>query len=287
MKKIKVYKKVDILDEKKNFEISEMASSYENRKGKMNEPHRHDFYTVLFIEKGKGEHIIDFQSYKIQDFQIFFVSPGQVHQVLESEKSEGFVLTFSTEFLIQNSIPISFIEDLNLFQNYGESPPLNFEKETFWKLKKYLKEINHLFHSSTNLKEISIGAFLKIILIECYNYCAINFDKKEENHLVSEFKKEVNLHYKKEHSTSFYAEKLVISADYLNRIIKYSIGKTAKEYIQTRILTEAKRLLYFSTNSTKEIGFELGFKEPSNFSAFFKKYSGISPSNFRKKEKQQ
>ena len=68
-----------------------------------------------------------------------------------------------------------------------------------------------------------------------------------------------------------------------NRIIKNSIGKTAKEYIQSRLTTEAKRLLYFSNLSNKEIGFELGFNEPAHFSAFFKKCTQLSPSNFKKK----
>ncbi|MBL4708824.1 MAG: helix-turn-helix domain-containing protein, partial [Flavobacteriales bacterium] len=58
----------------------------------------------------------------------------------------------------------------------------------------------------------------------------------------------------------------------------------AKEYIQSRIITEAKRLLYFSKLSNKQIGYELGFGEPANFSAFFKKCTGFSPSNFLQKE---
>jgi AraC-like DNA-binding protein len=60
-------------------------------------------------------------------------------------------------------------------------------------------------------------------------------------------------------------------------------GKTAKEHIQARIALEAKRLLHFSDLSVKEIGFQLGFPEPANFSAFFKKCTGSSPSNFKSK----
>ncbi|MEN8958192.1 MAG: helix-turn-helix domain-containing protein [Flavobacteriales bacterium] len=62
------------------------------------------------------------------------------------------------------------------------------------------------------------------------------------------------------------------------------MGKTAKDYIQARIITEAKRLLYFTNLSNKEIGYELGFNEPANFSAFFKKNTEVSPSKFKKTE---
>jgi AraC-like DNA-binding protein len=67
-------------------------------------------------------------------------------------------------------------------------------------------------------------------------------------------------------------------------VVKSKLGKTTKEYIQSRILTEAKRLLYFSPLTTKEIAYELGFNEAANFSAFFKKQTSISPTVFKEKE---
>ena len=90
--------------------------------------------------------------------------------------------------------------------------------------------------------------------------------------------------YKKEHSTSYYANALYITPDHLNRTFKSKTGTTAKDYIQSRIITEAKRLLYFSDLANKEIAYELGFNEPGNFSAFFKKHTQLSPSNFKKNE---
>jgi AraC-like DNA-binding protein len=59
------------------------------------------------------------------------------------------------------------------------------------------------------------------------------------------------------------------------------VGKTAKEYIQSCILLSSKRMLYFSDLSAKEIGYEMGFSEPANFSAFFKKHTGTAPSHYR------
>src|SRR5690606_21197814 len=60
--------------------------------------HRHDYYFILVIEKGTGEHIIDFISYPIRDNSIFFIRPGQVHQIVLDKESTGFLLKFTDEF---------------------------------------------------------------------------------------------------------------------------------------------------------------------------------------------
>ena len=70
----------------------------------------------------------------------------------------------------------------------------------------------------------------------------------------------------------------------LNRTFTAKTDATAKDYIQSIIITEAKRLLYFTDLINKEIAYELGFNEPANFSAFFKTHTQLSPSNFKKNE---
>ena len=282
---VKTYHSVNATNELATFEISKMEDIYSIRKGKADEPHRHHYYTVLLVKQAKGIHKIDFNAYDLGPQQIYFVAPGQVHQVIETEQTIGFAMTFSTQFLIENAIKVSFIESLNLFNNYGQSPPLTLNKEQFNKLELFATEIFSLKNSTAHLKEQSIGSYLKLLLIECNTICSINPIEHDGditgNHTLRTFKKLVDVDYKAEHSTSYYASKLSITPDHLNRIVKTAIGKTAKEYIQSRIITEAKRLLYFSELSTKEIGFELGFNEPANFSAFFKNATQLSPSEFK------
>jgi len=288
MNTVKTYQKVNSKKENVSFGISRMEDIYIKRNGEVDEPHRHNYYTVLFINKANGLHKIDFNTYELSDKQIFFVAPGQVHQVMETKKSLGFAMTFSNQFLVESSIPLSFIDSLNLFQNYGQSPPLSPSSDQFDAIENFTKNIFKLFNSDAKMKSLSIGAFLKLLLIECNNICAINpiesdLDSSGDN-LIRAFKNAVDNNYKKEHSTTYYANELHITPDHLNRTIKAKIGKTAKEYIQARIVTEAKRLLYFTNLSNKQIGYELGFNEPANFSAFFKKHTQLSPSNFKKNE---
>jgi AraC family transcriptional activator of pobA len=265
-----------------------MEDIYTKRNGLVDEPHRHNYYTVIIVHHAKGLHKIDFNAYDLGARQLYFVAPGQVHQVIEEEKSVGFAMTFSNEFLVQNSIPLSFIASLNLFQNYGQSPPLVPTPDQFSRIENSAIQMFTLFHSQAQMKHLSIGALLKLLLIECNNICDINPIESDADHsgdnLVRAFKQAVDTHYQKEHSTQFYADLLHISPDHLNRTIKSKIGKTAKEYIQSRIVTESKRLLYFTSLSNKEIGYSLGFSEPANFSAFFKKHTQVSPTTFKNSE---
>jgi AraC family transcriptional activator of pobA len=283
--KIKVYANVNRVDPNKSFGISRMSDIYEKNEGRVDEPHRHDFYTILLVADAKGKHIIDFNTYTLTSNQVFFISPGQVHQVIEDKKSTGFAMVFSLNFLLENNIDRSFIEDLNLFYNYGQSPPLAINIEQQDKLAGFCEEIFQIYQSDQLYKHASIGAYLKLFLIYCNSLCSsldtAPHEQEAGNTLLKKFRNLVDEKYKLWHGTSDYAAQLNISPDHLNRTIKTFLGKTAKEFVQTRIVIAAKRLLFFSELTTKEIAYELGFSEASHFSAFFKKETGVSPSKFR------
>lgn len=264
-----------------------MENSYDVRKGDPGHPHRHDFYTVLLVEKASGQHFIDFNEYPLDQQQVFFVAPDQVHHVIEASEPKGYVILFSTDFLVKNNIPVQFIDQLNLFHDFGQAPPLTLSEEELHQLKFYCEEMLSLSESDFGFKAEAIGSLLKLFLIRCNNVCSLNETIRPENDhaqaILLEFKQLINQKHKEWHASSDYAKALNISPDYLNRIVKGKTDKTTKEHIQSRIIVAAKRLLHFTDLSSKEIGFELGFSEAANFSAFFKKCVGMSPSTFRER----
>lgn len=286
MDKIKTYQHVNASNAKLSFGISRMEDIYTHRKGQTDAPHRHDYYTVLLIKKAQGKHLIDFEAYPLNEAQVYFITPGQVHQIIEEKKSIGYAMVFSVAFLIENNIPLSFINDLNLFNNYNQNPPLALNALSLEKLTYYSEEIITCQEESHKFKTAATGALLKLFLIYCNQICTRPIQHNQQlevgNSILKNFKHLVEEHYLTWHHTSDYAQALHISPDHLNRTIKSLIGKTAKNYLQSRITIAAKRLLFFSDLSAKEIGYQLGFSEPANFSAFFKKNTGLSPSQFKK-----
>lgn len=285
MEPVKTYQNVNREDESMSFGISRMEEIHDRHKGIPDQPHRHNYFTILLVKNASGEHRIDFNSYPLGKMQLFFISPGQVHQMIEASRSVGYAMVFSTQFLALNNIPLSFINDLNLFNDFGDTPPLSMSSDELETLSRYAEEIMEINESNRSFKYEAIGSLIKLLLIRCHNLCSLkSVDSNIQetgNSVLRNFKSLVELHHKQWHGTTEYANELNISPDHLNRVVKSLTGKTAKEHIQSRIITAAKRLIHFTDLSSKEIGYELGFSEPGNFSAFFKKCTGFSPSKFK------
>ncbi len=101
--------------------------------------------------------------------------------------------------------------------------------------------------------------------------------------VVRNFNLLVEMHFRKEHSVTFYADKLNKSPKTLSNTFSAYVNKTPLQLINERIINEAKRLLYFTDKSIKEIANELGFEEPNHFSKFYKNHTSRSPSDEKEK----
>ncbi|MFY0674337.1 MAG: helix-turn-helix domain-containing protein [Bacteroidia bacterium] len=285
MSSIKVVERVgEALDV--DFAFKSMESIAVENGGKPDDPHRHNFFTVIFAIEASGKHTIDFHEYDFSTPCVFFVSPGQVHCVATNGIPHGYVFLFTQDFLLKHDINPSFISDLNLFRNYGESPALKINEQKLRKLETHCTLICEEFEGESGYKFEKIASSLKLFLIECAESCNLPSVGLQHSQgadgLLKRFKALVDSKFREEHSVTFFANELHITTGHLNKTIKSLTGVSAKEFIQKRITTEAKRLAIYSNLSSKEIGFELGFEDPAHFSTFFKKCTGMSFSSYRK-----
>ncbi len=272
---------------KASLELKRMQDLHEQHHGAPDQPHRHAYYTVLLVEKAAGSHEIDFKAYELGNKQVFFISPGQVHRLIPQGMPTGWALTFSREFMARNNIQTCFIDDVSLFKDYGEAPPLLVDEATFKELASFLSAIEKLLTQQSTFKYEALGAWLKLFLITCHRANEHQSttlhpqNTQVANTIIKDFKALVEQHFKEEHQVHFYAEALAVTADHLNKTLKILIGKSPKEYIQNRIITEVKRLLIHADLNVKAIAYQLGFKEPSHLSKFFKNCTGQSISTFK------
>jgi AraC-like DNA-binding protein len=285
-KDIKTYSFAENAGDNTMFALKRVEDLYLKSNGEPDSPHRHDYYTILFFEKGNGIHVVDFMKYKIEDNSIYFILPGQMHQVILTAEPKGWVMTFTEEFLISNSIPDKLINDIYLFNDYGQSPPLSINDK---QMPVYLNIVSQMELFTSTLESYTldaIGSLVKIFLIQSNNHCSLIKTNNPQlietsNHLLRTFKQLLNKHYASHHMVSDYAGMLSVTADYLNKTVKNITGKSAKDHIQSKLITEAKRSLLFSNLSNKELSYELGFDESAHFNNFFKKTTGQTPTEFR------
>ncbi|MCG8579274.1 MAG: AraC family transcriptional regulator [Bacteroidales bacterium] len=273
-----------------DFVIKSTADIYEQMEANQeltDHPHRHDYYTIIVVEKALGGvHIIDFKEYPLNEAAVHFVYPGQVHQFLSQSKPNGYVLNFSSTFLMKNGISEELIDRVYLYNSYGDSPPMPVNEHQLSTLFGIIEQMNNYHQGDNYFRYEALGALLKLFIINISGACTLSHLNSEyesgSNQLIRDFKKLIRIKYKSSHKVQHYASELSVSSDYLNRFVKEKTGKSAKDYIQDKLVIEAKRLLLFSDLSSKELAFELGFEEPSHFNSFFKKHSGLSPIAFRK-----
>ncbi|MCB0607514.1 MAG: helix-turn-helix domain-containing protein [Lewinella sp.] len=283
---IKTYADINPEDGNLTFELKRMEAIYEKADGRPDAPHRHGYYTIILVESGEGRHIVDFNEFALAGSQVYFITPGQVHQLVAKRQPVGSVIAFSPGFLLQNGIDDCFITDINLFNAYGFSPPLEVTPVQMEELTALAAKMAGYQRSADRFSYQAIGACLKLFLIICNNACTL---VREENtqtvqagiSILRNFKQLVEENFQSRHQVGFYARRLAVTAGHLNNTVKALTGKTAKEFIQERIATEARRLLFFSDLNTKQIGFELGFSDPAYFSNFFKKMTGQSAQAFK------
>jgi len=285
-KDIKTYAFSEMSQNYSGFALKRMEDIYLNSNGAPDSPHRHDYYTIIFIEKGEGTHFVDFTEYKVEDRTIYFIQPGQMHQLILTAEPIGWVITFTEEFLIANSIPEKMINDIYLFNDYGQSPPLPINENDLPVYQNLIAQMAHFAQSLETYTLEAVGSLVKIFLIQSNNHCTLRKRNNPQlietsNHILRTFKQSLNKKYAAAHMVSDYADELAVTSDYLNKTVKNLTGKSAKDHIQSKLITEAKRSLLFSNISNKELAYELGFEESAHFNNFFKKITGQTPSEFR------
>jgi AraC family transcriptional activator of pobA len=261
-----------------HFNVSEEAILNATDDAKL--AHREDRHSFFLLEKGIVTVEIDFQKFEIKAPSIVYMHPDQVHRILKLENMAASALAINNESL--NS------EYLKLLENLTPAKPLVLEQEIFSIISetvslciKFSKRKNDkLYHS---LLKDSCNALVALITSQ-YLVSTKSTDKLSRFKLIADaFKSELESNFVSIKSPAAYAQKLNISTPYLNECVKNATGYSVSHHILQRVILEAKRLLYHSGKSVKEISSALGYDDFPYFSKLFTKATGMTPLTFRNK----
>lgn len=246
-------------------------------------PHRHTYYSILWSFNEAGRHIVDTHNFPFHPQNIWFIAPGEVHCIVPPQP-QGVMLQFVPELFPSLSMNEGFLSKIALFKSHGH--PLFLSEENGAELMQHTVEITDAFFSSDAFRMERIEAHLKLFLLKCNELLLLQKrklikDTTKQYPIVASFKKLVREHFREWHKVDEYANALCISSHYLSELFASETGQLPKDYISSQLILESKRLALFSDLSVKEIGFQLGFDDPGNFSRFFKRQSGLSFLSFR------
>lgn len=271
---------------KVDFLIKKIEDIYEKEKNNPPIPHQHDFYTIIWSINAFGKHTIDFEEHELKPNTIYFIHPEQVHQFIASEKPSGYVIMFTKEFLMRTGTPKMFIHQLTLLKEVGTPSVFNLKGRQILEISEIIEPLFKVYKEDSTFKTEKASAYITLLLISIFdnNPKTLIFLNNPIIDVLIDFKAKVDENYKLTHKVVDYARELGVESPNLNDAVRKFTGISAKEFIQKKILLEAKKLAYFSDLNTKEIGQILGFDDPSHFSKFFRSQTQITFSDFQKEK---
>lgn len=271
-----------------SFRYFELGS-YQDKDYVTTEPHRHGYYEIFYFPEAEGTHMIDFQTYPIKSQSLHFVSPGQVHLINRTGTTKGSVLLFSEAFFYFDSMSRDFLRQVSFLDIDSRHRVLALEGEFSVWVSELVHQVQTEYNGDDPNREAIIRSYINILLLKCKSrfpeQAPVGIEARGQVHLVAQFRNLIDGQFQESHRVSDYAEKLSVSANHLNDVVKKATGRTAGELIQERVMLEAKRLMLYSMASAKEIAYTLGFNDPAYFSRFFKHHTGQSPDEFRAKQR--
>jgi AraC-like DNA-binding protein len=233
-----------------------------------NEPHTHNFFEIGYFENGEGMHTIDFINYPIQKFTVYFLQKSNVHTMLRQPGSFGKVLLFS-----ENNL-----KDLALLQKlYFAQPQIQLDEQKFKIIKSLFEQIEDAQNTNSHAEAL-VAAYLQLILTFYISHAAKQDGYHEK---IIDFISYVEKNYSAKLSVEDCLAAIRMSYQQLHAEVHKKMNKNPIDIIKERIILQAKRLLFNTEKSIKEIAYSLDFEDASYFSKYFKSNTGSTPGEFR------
>lgn len=279
--------------DKKQFHLCRLNTV--NCDGGLSQPHISDFYSIYFVTSGSLEKINQLESLTLKPQEIFFSKPGEIKSWRKSEGVDGFLLSFTIDYLMMLINDRAIINSFDyLLPDFKRKFTLNDADHIYYKdvFEEVLKEFTTPIEHTNEL--IRFWIFVLLIKTNRLNLAENRApkkrpQKKSSDIIYADFLKLVDSKYielakgliSKPLMVREFAELLNINPTYLGECVRKASGKSAKSILNKRTLLLAKCQLVHTHNNISEIAYQLGFESPGYFIRFFKKFESKTPLEFR------
>lgn len=247
--------------------------------------HQLSFYEIIFIQEGSGTFVLDENKISIQPQTVIFTSPGQIRCWDIEQEVKGYTLFFEKDFLHLFFSDELFLYRFQYFHQYSHPAEMQICEASFGKCLELLHEIEREFEQIQNDSNHLIRSLLYQLLIILNRYYAGVYNVQRDTYIHSDFYRFRSLleqRFLEDQTVEAYTKLLNVSSGFLNKICRQFSGLSAQQMIHHKLISEIKRQLH-QNKSAKEICYEFGFSDPSNFNRFFKKFTNTTPQQYRRK----
>ncbi|RKR05109.1 helix-turn-helix protein [Flavobacterium sp. 90] len=268
--------------------ILDFSKAAPRKGGRMN----FGLYAIFLKEVDCGDLRYGRELYDYQDHTLVFLAPGQVIDIDnkgEYYQPKGQGLVFHPDLLLGTSLNKK-MDQYNFFSYHSNEALHLSTRERKMVLECFAKIEYELHNSIDKHSKLIIVSNIELFLNYCIRFYDRQFITREHVNkaILIKFEELLNGYFNSGKpreiglpSVAYFAEELHLSANYFGDLIKKDSGKSAQEYIHTKIIETIKEKMYDHNLSLSEISYQTGFKYPQHFTRFFKQHTGSSPTEFR------
>lgn len=247
-------------------------------------------FNVILCTDGMENGSVNLREVSINKGSLLMSFPGNVLKI-ESGYPMATVrgIMLSQDFMRRMHVDVK--NSMPLFMRLAYNPLISLSQKQQEDIERYIdlleniSDNDNLAHRDQIVSGLVASMFYRIS--DMYEQSVQITDEKERsvrNRREEYFAKFITLlseNFKRERTVGFYAEQMCVTPKYLSLLIKEFSGKSAAEWIDNYVITEAKTLLRYSTMSIQEVAYELSFSSQSFFGKYFKHLTGMSPSEYK------
>ena len=252
-------------------------------------PCRIDAFIIGVGTEGETSVSFNLHEFRLKKDSMFIFTPKNILQVNSQQYFKADVIAISPDFMRRINIDIKNM--MPLFLKFVENPTLALTPEESRSMRGMIAQIERETrgpetHFSFDIVSGLIAATIYKVGDIMYHYLAEHPEEQNNSHnraeeYFTQFTHLLGEHFREERSVGFYARQLCITPKYLTTLIKRISGQSVSEWIDNYVILEAKTLLKYSTMSIQEIAYYLNFPNQSFFGSYFKRNTGMSPSQYK------
>lgn len=249
----------------------------------LSEPVKFEATTWIFVKKGSAKAEINLVNYEINGPTLIAIRGAQIMQPSEiSSDFEASIVVMSKRF--RDNLFL-FFNNTSLYTAYSRHPVVSIPEEMVEKCEEFMRSLRGIMNDKRNPYApqaliYEVTSFIFRYFYRCYEKY-VDEVASRQGRMSDRFLMLVQEHFRKERFLEFYAKQMEVTPKHLSRTVKSQTGYTAVEWIERFVILEAKVMLKSSNLNIQQISDELNFPSQSFFGKYFKKFTGMSPKEFR------